>query len=252
MTWVKSARGNASSFIDPAASRRLQLRASPANQKYFVSLNPFLPMIIAPIAAPLAKQSLLDHPIHVLLAARWSPYGFADRPVQEADLCSLFEAARWSASSYNEQPWTYFVATRENPEEYERLLSCLVPANQDWAKAAPVLVLGVVSHQFSKTKKDNRAAVHDLGLASANLVVEATARSLSVHQMIGILPDKARELYQLPPQAEAWTAMAIGYRAEADEIPAGLRERDLAPRQRKPIKQFVFTGSWGKPSSLCR
>ena len=199
-----------------------------------------------------AKHASPEYPIQKVLAKRWSPYGFADRPVAEADLSSLFEAARWAASSYNEQPWTYFVATRKDPGEFERLLSCLVPANQAWAKAAPVLVLGIVSLRFSQTQKDNRAAVHDLGLASANLVVEATARGLSVHQMIGILPDRARELYQIPVNAEAWTAMAIGYKANADTLPEGLRERDLAPRQRKTISQFVFTGSWGQPSSLAR
>ncbi len=199
-----------------------------------------------------AKNASPDYPIQKVLAERWSPYGFADRPVSEADLSSLFEAARWAASSYNEQPWTYFLATRQTPKEFERLLSCLVPANQAWAKAAPVLALGVVSLRFAQTNKDNRAAVHDLGLASANLVMEATARGLSVHQMIGILPDRARELYQIPEHAEAWTAMAIGYRTSADALPDGLRERDLAPRQRKPTSQFVFTGSWGQPSSLAQ
>jgi hypothetical protein len=122
--------------------------------------------------------------------------------------------------------------------------------NQTWAKAAPVLVLGIVSLKFAQNHKNNRAAVHDLGLASANLVMEATARGLSVHQMIGILPDRARELYQIPEHSEAWTAMAIGYKANADELPDALRERDLAPRQRKPISQFVFTGSWGQPSPV--
>jgi nitroreductase len=203
----------------------------------------------AALASLFAKRALPDHPIQDLLADRWSPYGFDDHPVAEADLASLFEAARWAASSYNEQPWTFFVATKKAAAEFERLLSCLLPANQVWAKAAPVLVLGVVSLKFAKTKKDNRAAVHDLGLASANLVMEATARGLSVHQMIGILPDRARRLYRIPAHAEAWTAMAIGYKADADQLPEELRERDLAPRTRKPTGEFVFTGSWGQPST---
>ncbi len=209
-------------------------------------------MITTLISAPAAKNASPDHPIQKLIADRWSPYGFADRPVADADLSSLFEAARWAASSYNEQPWSYLVATQKTSGEFERLLSCLVPANQAWAKAAPVLVLGVVSLKFSKTKKDNRAAVHDLGLASANLVMEATARGLSIHQMIGILPDRARELYGIPEHAEAWTAMAIGYRANADELPEGLRERDLAPRQRKPISQFVFAAAWGQAAPFAQ
>ena len=196
------------------------------------------------------KKAATDHPILQVLAERWSPYGFENRPVSETDLRSLFEAARWAASSYNEQPWNYLVATREDSPEFERLLSCLVEANQAWAKAAPVLVLGVVSLQFTKNNKDNRAAVHDLGLAAGNLVVEATARGLSVHQMIGILPGKAREVYQIPEHFEAWTAMAIGYKADPAKLPDALKERDLAPRQRKPLSKFVFTARWGQPSPL--
>jgi nitroreductase len=196
------------------------------------------------------KHAVTDYPIQPVLAERWSPYGFEDRPVSEAELRSLFEAARWAASSYNEQPWSYLVATKENLHEFGRLLSCLVEANQAWAKGAPVLVLGVVSFRFSKDNKDNRAAVHDLGLAAGNLLVEATARGLAVHQMIGILPDKAREVYQIPDHCEAWTAMAIGYKADPAKLPDALKERDLAPRQRKPLSEFVFSGQWGNPSPL--
>ena len=202
------------------------------------------------IAIMTDKKASADYPIHELLAKRWSPYGFEDRPVAQLDLRSLFEAARWAASSYNEQPWSFLVATRENPEEFARLLSCLVEGNQGWAKAAPVLALGVVSLKFLRNNKENRAAVHDLGLAAGNLVVEATARGLCVHQMIGILPDKAREVYEIPEHSEAWTAMAIGYKADPVKLPDALKERDLAPRQRKPLSQFVFTGKWGKPSPL--
>ena len=196
------------------------------------------------------KKASTDYPIHDLLAERWSPYGFEDRSVADADLRSLFEAARWAASSYNEQPWSFLVATRENPTEFTRLLSCLVEANQAWATAAPVLALGVVGLRFARNNKDNRAAVHDLGLAAGNLLVEATARGLCVHQMIGILPDKAREVYQIPEHNEAWTAMAIGYKADPAKLPDALKERDLTPRQRKPLSQFVFTGKWGQPSPL--
>lgn len=113
-----------------------------------------------------------------------------------------------------------------------------------------MLALAVVSLQFAKNKQDNRAAVHDMGLAAGNLVVEATARGLSVHHMIGILPDKAREVYQIPEHFEAWTAMAIGYKADPAKLSDALKERDLAPRQRKRLSKFVFTGLWGRPSPL--
>jgi hypothetical protein len=132
------------------------------------------------------KKASPDYPIHEPLAERWSPYAFADRRVPAAEVRSLFEAARWAPSSYNEQPWRYLVATKDDPEPFQRLLSCLVEGNQIWAQAAPVLALGVVSLRFARNAQDNRAAVHDLGLAAGNLLVEATVRGLFVHQMIGI------------------------------------------------------------------
>ena len=195
------------------------------------------------------KRAATDHPIHELLANRWSPYGLADRPVSDEDLRSLFEAARWAPSSYNEQPWSYIVATKANPEEFQRLLSCLVEPNQAWAKAAPVLALGCASLNFARNGQPNVAAVHDLGLASANLVLEATARGLFVHQMIGILPDRARELYHIPEQVQAKTAIAIGYAADPNSLPELYKQRDLTPRGRKPLAEFVFGGQWATAST---
>lgn len=195
-------------------------------------------------------KRVTDYPIHELLTERWSPYAFQDKAVPEGDLRSLFEAARWAPSSYNEQPWSYIVATKENPEEFERLLSCLVETNQVWAKAAPALALGIVSRRFKRNDNINRAAVHDLGLATGSLLVEATARGLCVHQMIGILPDKARETYQIPEGFEVWTGIAIGYKGDPDQLPEPLKERDLKLRPRKPLKEFVFTGKWQNPSPL--
>jgi nitroreductase len=196
------------------------------------------------------KQATPDHPIHDLVARRWSPYAFADRPVADADLRSLFEAARWAASSYNEQPWRYVVATKANPAEFARLLSCLVEGNQVWAKAAPVLALGCTSLLFARNGKPNAAAVHDLGIASATLTVEATARGLYVHQMIGIEPDRARAEYHIPDGVQPVTGLAIGYAADPSTLPENLRPRDLALRTRKPLAEFVFGGDWGAASGV--
>jgi nitroreductase len=194
------------------------------------------------------KQSKPDHPIQQILAARWSPYAFADKPVSDGDLKSLFEAARWAPSSYNEQPWRYIVATKANADEFARLHSCLVEGNQPWTKNAPVLALGCTSLKFVLNGNPNAAAQHDLGLASGNLVVEATARGLFVHQMIGILPDRARELYKIPEGMLPLTALAIGYATSPDILPDGYKQRDLAPRARKPLAEFVFGGLWGTPA----
>jgi hypothetical protein len=95
------------------------------------------------------------------------------------------------------------------------------------------LALGVVSLKFGGNGRDNRAAIHDLGLAAGNLLFEATARSLAVHQMIGILPAKARETYDIPQGQEAWTALAIGYKGDVSSLPGPLQKRDSAPRRQK-------------------
>jgi nitroreductase len=191
-----------------------------------------------------------DYPVHELISNRWSPYSFDPRKVTDDDLRSLFEAVRWAPSSYNEQPWSYIVATNKDPDEFQRLLSCLVDANQAWAKTAPVLAMGITNLAFTRNGKPNRAAMHDLGLASANLVFEATARSLVVHQMIGILPDKARELYEIPEGHEPLTALAIGYAGDPDMLPESMRERDLTRRPRKPLGEFLFSGKWNNKSGL--
>src|SRR3977135_1484045 len=139
-------------------------------------------------AAASVKIASADSPIHEVLAERWSPYAFRDKPVSQDELRSLFEAARWAPSSYNEQPWRYVVATRDDRAQFERLLSCLVEENQAWAKHVPVLALGIVSLKFAKNGRDNRAAGPDLGLGAGNLVVEATARGLRVHRRSGSFP----------------------------------------------------------------
>jgi nitroreductase len=198
----------------------------------------------------MTRQIATDLPINELIAARWSPYAFADRPVPKADLLSLFEAARWAPSSYNEQPWSYIVATKENPEEHARLLSCLVEGNRVWAQAAPVLALGCTRLTFVRNGQPNAAAIHDLGLASENLVLEATARGLAVHQMIGILPDRARKIYQVPAEVQPLTGLAIGYAGDPAALPENLRARDAARRGRKPLAEFIFAGKWGTVSPV--
>jgi hypothetical protein len=108
-----------------------------------------------------------------------------------------------------------------------------------------VLALGCTSLKFTRNGQPNAAAVHDLGLASAGLVLEATARGLAVHQMIGILPDRARVFYQIPEGVQPLTGLAIGYAGDPAALPENLRPRDQARRPRKPLAAFVFGGRWG-------
>jgi nitroreductase len=186
------------------------------------------------------------HPIHDLLARRWSPRAFADRPVERDKLLSLLEAARWAPSSNNEQPWHFIVATKDQPEEFDRLLGCLVEKNQSWAKAAPVLMMSVASTVFSRNGKPNRHALHDVGQAVADMTVQATALGLYVHQMAGFSVDKAREVYFIPDTFEPVAAIALGYLGDPSTLAEDLRQRELALSSRKLIGELVFMGAWGR------
>jgi nitroreductase len=196
------------------------------------------------------KRAEADHPILPVFVERFSPYAYDRRPVEREKLLTCLEAARWAASSYNEQPWTYLIAERNNAAEFQKALECLVEPNRFWAQHAGVLLLAVVSRNFVKNGKPNAAAEHDLGLAAGNMVLQATALGLQGHQMIGILPDKVRATYNVPAGHDPLTAIALGY---ATQVPSGttdpLAQRDLAPRTRKPLSQIVQT-SWGQPAQL--
>lgn len=198
----------------------------------------------------MSKNAATDHPIHNTLAVRWSPYAFSDRPVPLRDLASIFEAARWAPSSYNEQPWRYIVGIKGEGDTHQRIHDCLAEGNRAWAQNAPVLALGIVMRTFVKNGKPNKAAEHDLGLASANLVTEATTRKLHVHQMIGLDPEAARKTFGLPEETEALTALAIGYREVSAHMNEALIERDSKPRSRRPLEEFVFTERFGNPAGL--
>jgi nitroreductase len=197
---------------------------------------------------PMDKHADTDYPIHGLLARRWSPRAFADRPVDLTTLASLFEAARWSASCFNEQPWRFIVARREDGASYERLLACLTEGNQRWARQAPVLALGLAKRTFTEVGRPNAHARHDLGIATAQLVLQTTALGLHAHIMAGILPDKAREQCGVPEDFDVVTGLALGYLGDAATLPETLRDRELAPRHRRPLTELVFTGAWGNPT----
>jgi len=155
-----------------------------------------------------------------------------------------------AASSFNEQPWYCIVATKQKLEEHARLLSCLVEKNQQWARLAPVLMVSFAKLNFEKTGKPNRHAFHDVGLAMGNMLVQATALGLFVHQMAGFSPERVREIYGVPDSYEPVAAIAIGYPAEVEVLPEQFRAQELGGRSRKPIDSFVFQGRWGKVSPL--
>jgi nitroreductase len=196
------------------------------------------------------KPAATDVELHDLIRNRWSPRAFAEKAVTPEVLRSLFEAARWAPSSNNEQPWVYLVATKDDPENLAKMLGVLVEFNAGWAKYAPVLALSVAHVKTQREGKPNRVALHDVGSATAQLTVEANARGLQVHQMAGFDAEKARQTFAIPADWEPVAAMAIGYPGNPDLLPEKLRDRELAPRTRKPLSEFVMTGGWGHTASF--
>lgn len=192
----------------------------------------------------MSHEAPVDYPIQRLLRKRWSPYVFdPDRQVSREDLLALFESARWTMSSYNAQPWRYIVGVKHSDAGlWQKIFSVLVEGNQKWARNAPVLCLGIVEHSFEHNGKDNKAALHDLGAASAYLTIEAVSRGLLVHQMIGIEPEKARDLFGIRGSLEPITALAIGYHGDPSTADHGLVEREKRRRERKRIEEIILAG----------
>jgi nitroreductase len=197
---------------------------------------------------PPIDKGAFEYPIHELIAKRQSKRAFSPKPVDAATLGSLLEAARWAASCANEQPWSFIVTAKDKPSGYDRLLGCLVEFNFEWAQHAPVLMLSVSRLNFANGKP-NRHAWHDVGEATAQLVLQASALGLASHQMAGFDVQKARNAFAIPQGYDPVTVIAIGYPGDPASLSDKLLEKEQTPRQRKPLQDFVFSGTWGERAS---
>ncbi len=191
-----------------------------------------------------AKLADTEYPIHKLLKKRWSPRAFSEKSIDTELLNQLFEAARWAPSSYNEQPWRFIVARKNDTEAYEKLASVMNEFNQSWAMDAPVLVLALTKTTFGLDGRDNPHAGHDLGQAIAHLTFEATKNDLYVHQMAGISPEKARELYDISNDYNPMTMFAIGYKGQPESLDEKMQKQETSPRIRKDLDEILFEGEW--------
>ena len=181
-------------------------------------------------------------PIHNYISARRSPLAYSNIPLEPEKINALFEAARWAPSSFNEQPWRFIYALKEDPAEFETLLDSLIEGNRVWAKNAPMLVLSIARMVFSRNGRPNKHAFHDVGLSVGNLLLQATSMGLMVHQMGGFSIEKVKQGLAIPEGFEPVAMMAIGYPGNVEELPEDLRSREMQQRVRNPLEKFVFKG----------
>ncbi len=199
------------------------------------------------------SKNPVDRPVIQSIASRWSPYLFLPKEIEEEKLVTCLEAARWAASSFNDQPWHWIVARRQDPEAFEQMLSCLLEANQGWAKYAGALILTAIRPTFAYNNKPNRVALHDLGQAACQLSLQATELGLQVHQMAGVNLSRVRQEYGIPAEIEPQTAIAIGYPNTGDPIDdtqKDLVERESGARKRRMLADQVYEKNWGQSASF--
>jgi nitroreductase len=187
--------------------------------------------------------------IHDLISNRRSTVLFSPKTLDSSIIKTLFEAARWSPSSLNQQPWR-FIYAQEGDTFYLDLLSCLLPKNQEWAKNAPLLIATIAQKISDYKDRENVYAWHDTAMAYANLVVQATSMGLSAHPMGGFDRDKTIQLLNIPERFEPVTFAAIGYKSTQEGFPDDLLNRENQERKRKEVHEFVFHGRFMKNSNL--
>jgi nitroreductase len=174
-----------------------------------------------------------------VLANRWSPRSFNGNPISENDIKIILEAARWTASSSNEQPWRFLVGVNGSPT-HKKIFDSLVGANQTWAVKPYLLILGFTMLKDGKGNT-NRYAIYDLGQAVVSLITQANALGLKSHSMGGFDQDAARHAFNLTEDYGVGAVIAIGYQDEPGALSAELEQREIAPRQRKPLSLIALT-----------
>jgi len=171
---------------------------------------------------------------------RFSPLAFTDEIPGAEILTQLFESARWAPSAFNEQPWRFVSTTRAEPEKYNKLFDCLVDANKEWAKTAPVLILVMAKKNFLHNGKPNYFHMYDTGMAVSNLITSAMEKGIYVHQMGGFNSEKARENFNIPDEYAIISVAALGYKGDIAVLPAAMQERAKKTRTRKPLDELFL------------
>ena len=184
------------------------------------------------------------YPINPLILNRWSPRAMTGEELDNEEIMSLFEAARWAPSSYNNQPWRFIYAKR-NTEHWDRLFSLLADGNRTWAKNSALLVVVISRKNFEYNEKPARTHQFDAGSAWENLALEAFSRGIVAHGMQGFDYDKARIELEIPTDFEVMAMIAIGKKGPRASLSPELQEKEKLT-DRKPLKDIVMEGIYRK------
>ncbi|KQQ07361.1 nitroreductase family protein [Rathayibacter sp. Leaf296] len=193
--------------------------------------------------ATASRTATTSAPILDVLAERWSPRAFdTTAAISDETLASLLEAARWSPSASNSQPWRFIVA-RRGTSEFDRVAKNLVGFNAAWAGSAAALVVAL-AETVDADGKPRPWAVYDLGQAVAHLSIQAHHDGLHVHQMAGFEKDGLREEFAIDERFDPVTVAAIGVVGDPESLANDvLREREVAPRTRLPLEELVLVSA---------
>jgi nitroreductase len=185
------------------------------------------------------KHATTQYPVMDIIKHRWSPRSFSGKDISAHDLNTILEAASWSFSAINEQPWRYIVAHKGTPL-FDTFFNSLVPGNQPWNKQAAALVLSLQKTTFSSNGNANGIALHDVGAANMLLTIQANSLGIYTHLMGGFDKVKATSTLQLPGDTEAVVMIALGYPDDAEKLEEPFKERETAPRSRKQLSEIVL------------
>lgn len=189
---------------------------------------------------PLPNPRTPSTEVDAVFTDRWSPRSFDPKPLDREDIASLFEAARWAPSCYNEQPWHFVYAV--TPEDRARFAEALVEKNRQWARRAPLLLFVLSRRHFARNGKENRHFLFDAGAAWMALALQARRRGFYAHGMAGFDRDKAFEVTRsAKADYEIIAAVAVGRRGDPADLPADLAEAE-APNGRKTPQEVASEG----------
>ncbi len=184
------------------------------------------------------KIAQTQYPVIDVIKNRWSARAFADKSISTETLNTIFEAASWAASAMNEQPWHYSYAHRGTPG-FERIWNCLMGGNQPWAKNAAALVVSMARKTYQSNQKENHSALHDLGMANAHFLLQATSMNLYCHQMGGFEREMLIKELDLSSDLNPVCVIAIGYLDSPETLIEPFKTREITGRKRRGVEEFT-------------